>query len=640
MNFSQLQRLFVFSMSFLFLSTNVGYSQSEKFLSEIRKEEAKADASSDQDAIGKLDNHPNAKNVHYFKMGNIANVHKKGLFDFTSPITGKSIHAMTTRIEYQSDKDYYWYGTVSDSIIQGDMMLICKKGEIYGHLKYRDEGYRIYGIGNSISGFVPDLKLQSQMCPEPIKEPKKGFVQPPVVNKVEAILTTCPVENRVLILYTAAAQAHDPDILQTASVCVEQFNQALRNSGITTPEAYISLADVQQLNSFTGATVRGNYNSVMESDLYSLQANNEAQGLRNINNADMVVLLTDGNYIRTSHAIGLAFFEPDYSFPFAIVEDRFSDSPTYYTFTHEVGHIFGGAHEAHPGFGYNGNILAPYARGFYFEHRCFFCFTTNRYVTTMHDGVDDYGIALESTKKILQFSSPLLTYEGVPAGDVSNGDVARRIVERAYTIASFNPAVVGQLTASISGVQSINYPGYYTFSSNVECGLSPYSYHWDVSSDGYSYFNDASMSSSVSVGVYPGSSYGQSGHVYLRLRVKSDDQQWFTAYYSVYVNNVHYIKLDNSGITDNKIANASISNAFPNPTENSTIFEFILQNKQNITIELLNEFGQKIRLLESGEYETGTYQHTLNTESLSSGIYFYRLTSENFSDTKRLLISK
>jgi hypothetical protein len=50
--------------------------------------------------------------------------------------------------------------------------------------------------------------------------------------------------------------------------------------------------------------------------------------------------------------------------------------------------------------------------------------------------------------------------------------------------------------------------------------------------------------------------------------------------------------------------------------------------------------GREIELLVNEKQNAGTYEITFNASQYSSGIYFYRLTTDNFSDTKKMLMIK
>jgi hypothetical protein len=50
--------------------------------------------------------------------------------------------------------------------------------------------------------------------------------------------------------------------------------------------------------------------------------------------------------------------------------------------------------------------------------------------------------------------------------------------------------------------------------------------------------------------------------------------------------------------------------------------------------------GREVATLVNEEKPAGNYEITFNAElyNLTSGVYFYRLTSRNFSETKKLLL--
>ena len=615
MNFSQFQRLRVFCLSFLLLLSIYGYAQSEKFATELDRIVAKLDISTDQEAVGKLEKHPNAKDVHYFKMGNLANVQKNGLFDFPSPVTGKIIHAMTTHIEYKSDKDYIWYGTVSDNSLQGDMMLISENGKIYGHLNFKDESYQIYGVGNGLSAFVPSVKVPagSKECSDNI--PKGKHFDNPDVNT--RTTTTCPYPTSVLVLYTSAAQAYDANIVQTATSAYNLFRQAVMSSNASVP--FLSLAGVQQISSF-------NETGNIYTDIKTLEQSSDAQSQRYSANADIVVLLTNGNYAYLSGAYGIAdMIGTDFAHAYCIVED--ANAVSGYTFAHEIGHLYGGCHQ-----GADGESGISYAHGYLFQ-------SSSAYYSTLmftHE-VNSYYT------RILQYSNPNVSYNGTVTGNTGISNVTRRMNELASGIAAFYDGGTGPLSVSIEGPSLVTSSGCYTYYYNLNCGANLTSTNWSVSSDGYNYTNISGANSSAQVCVYPYSTYASSGKFYLKLDVTSFDGQSATAFYYVGVSGVpHYLKSNNSSTTIGvgKVNIAYVSEAYPNPTNTEANINFSIPKKQAIKLELFNEIGASVRLLELGEYETGEYQSKVDAAVLAPGLYFYKFSAGEFNQTKKLLVTK
>ena len=50
--------------------------------------------------------------------------------------------------------------------------------------------------------------------------------------------------------------------------------------------------------------------------------------------------------------------------------------------------------------------------------------------------------------------------------------------------------------------------------------------------------------------------------------------------------------------------------------------------------------GREVETLVNEKLKPGSYEVTFNTTNYPSGVYFYRLTTDNFSDTKRMLMIK
>jgi hypothetical protein len=50
--------------------------------------------------------------------------------------------------------------------------------------------------------------------------------------------------------------------------------------------------------------------------------------------------------------------------------------------------------------------------------------------------------------------------------------------------------------------------------------------------------------------------------------------------------------------------------------------------------------GRQVKTLVNEYKQAGTYQVNFNAEGLSSGIYFYKMTAGDFSETKKLVLVK
>ena len=88
-----------------------------------------------------------------------------------------------------------------------------------------------------------------------------------------------------------------------------------------------------------------------------------------------------------------------------------------------------------------------------------------------------------------------------------------------------------------------------------------------------------------------------------------------------------------------------LSNNYPNPFNPSTTIAFDLPQRSHVTIEVFNLLGQKVANLVDGVYPAGSYEVTWNGESssgesVSTGVYLYRLMAGNFVQTKKMLLLK
>jgi hypothetical protein len=79
---------------------------------------------------------------------------------------------------------------------------------------------------------------------------------------------------------------------------------------------------------------------------------------------------------------------------------------------------------------------------------------------------------------------------------------------------------------------------------------------------------------------------------------------------------------------------------YPNPFNPLTRIDYYLPKSEEIEIELYNVNGQKVKLLYSGRQKIGYHSLTLDGGDMPSGIYYYRLKSSDFVDTRKCLLIK
>ncbi len=79
---------------------------------------------------------------------------------------------------------------------------------------------------------------------------------------------------------------------------------------------------------------------------------------------------------------------------------------------------------------------------------------------------------------------------------------------------------------------------------------------------------------------------------------------------------------------------------YPNPFNPSTTIKFALPVKTNLSLNIYNTLGEKVAEIFKGEMEEGYHEMMFNASGLSSGIYYYTITADNFSETKKMILVK
>jgi hypothetical protein len=88
------------------------------------------------------------------------------------------------------------------------------------------------------------------------------------------------------------------------------------------------------------------------------------------------------------------------------------------------------------------------------------------------------------------------------------------------------------------------------------------------------------------------------------------------------------------------VSRFALSQNYPNPFNPTTVIAYSVPVGSNVTLKLFDALGREVATLVDGFLSAGTYQATFDASSLSSGMYFYRLTAGSFGDTKKLVVLK
>jgi photosystem II stability/assembly factor-like uncharacterized protein len=80
---------------------------------------------------------------------------------------------------------------------------------------------------------------------------------------------------------------------------------------------------------------------------------------------------------------------------------------------------------------------------------------------------------------------------------------------------------------------------------------------------------------------------------------------------------------------------------YPNPFNPSTTISFSIPKTEFVTLKIYDAIGKEVRTIVNEKLEAGNYKHTFEKSSdMTSGIYFYKITAGNYTDTKKMILVK
>ncbi|UCC81107.1 MAG: T9SS type A sorting domain-containing protein [Candidatus Zixiibacteriota bacterium] len=83
-----------------------------------------------------------------------------------------------------------------------------------------------------------------------------------------------------------------------------------------------------------------------------------------------------------------------------------------------------------------------------------------------------------------------------------------------------------------------------------------------------------------------------------------------------------------------------LGNAYPNPFNAQCIISFSIPKESRVKIDIFNILGQKVSTILDEEKEAGEYSVRFDASGLSSGVYFYRLVTNDYIRTKSMTLIK
>lgn len=84
----------------------------------------------------------------------------------------------------------------------------------------------------------------------------------------------------------------------------------------------------------------------------------------------------------------------------------------------------------------------------------------------------------------------------------------------------------------------------------------------------------------------------------------------------------------------------ALSQNYPNPFNPSTSFEYSVPEKSFVTVKIYDVLGSEVAELVNEIKDAGVYRLNFNAANLPSGMYVYELRTENFVQTRKMMLMK
>ena len=84
----------------------------------------------------------------------------------------------------------------------------------------------------------------------------------------------------------------------------------------------------------------------------------------------------------------------------------------------------------------------------------------------------------------------------------------------------------------------------------------------------------------------------------------------------------------------------SLSQNYPNPFNPSTQINFSIPKEGFVKITVFDALGREVEKLADKHMNAGNYKIDFDASKLTSGLYFYKIQTGGFTDTKKMILIK
>ena len=318
---------------------------------------------------------------------------------------------VAVRSELQQDAA----GVLWQGAIQGDkyssVTLSERKGQIRGTIYSEGGNFIVTPLQDNAAGLIAARAGDKVLVALGEEEPpvNQSGKSDAIIPPLSALQGRSGIQSRatefdsnridIMMVYDRSAAAANPDIAGQLQLVIDDANQRFANSGLATRLRLVHTQMVEYDGAGDIGVDLGRLRDPSDGFL------DEVQGLRDLYAADQVTLVSgagDPNFGGIAYLMGQGLVGPQFS---EAAYGVLADSALLYSFTHELGHNLGSAHDhvTDP----NGQPAFPYSFGYTVPEKGFF--TIMSYSTACVN-------ANQACRRIPLYSNPDLSFNAVPIG--------------------------------------------------------------------------------------------------------------------------------------------------------------------------------------------------------------------------------
>ena len=203
-----------------------------------------------------------------------------------------------------------------------------------------------------------------------------------------------------------------------------------------------------------------------------------------------------------------------------------------------------------------------------------------------------------------------------------------------YSVQYQNPP----LSAYIQGPENLALFEEGTWTCNTAGGVEPYSYSWYYKYENEPVERKHISGSWIKMGNTSSSITRYDSESFLLKSTVTDalDNSVTTGVFSVNIDEIGKYGHESKNV----VYTNSLRPNFPNPFNPTTNITYSLKEKSHIKITIYNTLGEEVFILKNNVEEAGTYTTSFDASKLPSGVYLYKMETENFFEIRKMIVLK